>query len=188
MRSVSIVALLVGLCGNGQAAVIFTATESGGNVVISGGGTINLFGLEDGSVLEAGAAVNPTTGYLGVGTGSDVDSQTYFPVSGPTDFGPGFASPGPDFSDGDLFGRFSPGNLFVPLDYNSGAPFTSSSTWVGQSIASLGMTPGTYVWTWGEGATADSMTLTVVPEPTTIGMLGMGIVAVVWLSRRRRRA
>jgi hypothetical protein len=53
------------------------------------------------------------------------------------------------------------GQLIVPFDYVSGDPLSASSTYVGATIASLGMTPGEYVWTWGSGDTADSFTLNV---------------------------
>jgi hypothetical protein len=42
--------------------------------------------------------------------------------------------------------------LFVPRGYVSGNPLSDSATYSGQTFATLGVTPGTYVWTWGSGA------------------------------------
>jgi hypothetical protein len=42
--------------------------------------------------------------------------------------------------------------LSVPKGYVSGNPLSDSATYSGQTFATLGVTPGTYVWTWGNGA------------------------------------
>jgi hypothetical protein len=46
----------------------------------------------------------------------------------------------------------------------------------GQTLASLGLTPGTYVYTWGTGVDADSLTVNVeaVPEPAIWAMMLLG--------------
>jgi hypothetical protein len=56
----------------------------------------------------------------------------------------------------------------------------------GVSLANLGLTPGTYVYSWGAGPTADSLTINVgtVPEPASLAMLGVS--AAIALLRRRR--
>jgi len=41
-------------------------------------------------------------------------------------------------------------SLYVPSGYASGAPISSSSTWNGQTLAGLGLTPGTYVFDYGD--------------------------------------
>jgi hypothetical protein len=117
-------------------------------------------------------------------------------LSGPSNFGsggPATASSG----TGDLFGvtvNLRELNLILPTGYSSGSTLSGTSTYAGSTFASLGMTPGTYVWTWGSGANADSFTLRIVsaaavPEPST---LASGLVAVcalgVWQTWRRRVA
>lgn len=49
----------------------------------------------------------------------------------------------------------------------------------------MGITPGNYVWTWGEGNTFDSATVSVVPEPAAAGLLGIS-AAALWLFRRAK--
>jgi MYXO-CTERM domain-containing protein len=78
--------------------------------------------------------------------------------------------------------------------YASNTLLVDSSTYANQTFSSLGVTPGTYVWTWGTGADQDSFTLIIrgavpVPEPSALSQLGVGFaglaLAAVW---RRRRA
>lgn len=74
----------------------------------------------------------------------------------------------------------------------SGAPLSGSSTFANQTLASLGVTPGSYVWTWGSGANADSPTLNIiapaVPEPSSLVLAGMGSLAAFGRVWGRRRA
>lgn len=61
--------------------------------------------------------------------------------------------------------------VYVPVGYASGDPLSGSSMWAGASFASLELNPGTYVYTWGTGETADSLTLNIgdvliPPEPS----------------------
>ena len=76
----------------------------------------------------------------------------------------------------------------MPSRYGSGN-LSNSATWSNATFASLGLTPGTYVWTWGSGEHQDSFTLNIrhVPEPTTLTLLGSAVACLAWLRRRRRR-
>ena len=82
------------------------------------------------------------------------------------------------------------GELFAPAGYVSGSSLSSSDTWDSRNFASLGVTPGTYVWTWGSGADADSFTLqigaTAVPEPASLTLLAMGLAGLGMVLRTRR--
>ena len=40
----------------------------------------------------------------------------------------------------------------VPTGYVSGNALSDTATWSGRTFATLGVAPGTYVWTWGTGA------------------------------------
>jgi hypothetical protein len=67
------------------------------------------------------------------------------------------------------------GSIYVPRNYVSGRPLMSTLTWDNATFASLGVTPGTYVWKWGSGANAGSFTLrAAVPEPARLGLLVLG--------------
>src|SRR5262245_28189845 len=61
-----------------------------------------------------------------------------------------------------VFG-FGVGSLVgVPRGYVSGAALSDSATYNNTTLATLGVTPGTYVWTWGTGAN-QNFTLKILP-------------------------
>ena len=68
-------------------------------------------------------------------------------------------------------------NLRVPLFYVSGTALSGSATYSGWTLASLGVTPGTYVWRWGTGAN-QNFTLqikTPLPASTAIWYLNNNV-------------
>jgi hypothetical protein len=156
-----------------EAGYTVTLQQVGPDVVATGSGAINLTGL----TFEYSAGANsemrpsPATILTGPTTSSSVD--LYTEPRGPTSFGTsGFftlASSG----SGDMVGiatgeELHPVFLTVPSSYVSGTFLSNSATWSGKTFATLGVTPGTYVWTWGTGAN-QNFTLHIPPAPPTPG-------------------
>ena len=56
--------------------------------------------------------------------------------------------------------------LIVPRGYVSGTFLSDSATYSDATFATLGVTPGTYVWTWGSGANQNFTLKIPVPPPT----------------------
>src|SRR5205085_10415978 len=87
---------------------------------------------------------------------------------------------------GDSVGIFPDTSPFLfPTLYLSGAALSDSTTYNNATFASLGVTPGTYVWTWGAGAN-QNFTLVIgaagVPDGgSTVSLLGFGLLGLTAL-------
>jgi hypothetical protein len=153
-----------------HAAYTITLQEVGANVVATGSGSLNLAALMPaGGLLGWPNALIPDNGTLGVGPLTANCTLYTGMVSFPTAVGTGgFASP--TTGTGSFVGTVGGGYLVVPLRYVSGTSLDESeTTYVGRTLAGLGLAPGEYVWSWGEGSTADSLTVRVgaLPPPTS---------------------
>ena len=186
----ALAACLATSAGPARAAYIVTFSQLGPNVVASGSGSIDLNGL---TFITSGFTqpeVAPTFATEATGAAGAVDE--YGGASGPVSFGPGVFTSATTGA-GDLVGIQQligepAGFVFVPTGYASGAPLSDTATYDDQSFATLELTPGTYVWTWGNGATDDTFTLNVgVPDPASLTLLG-SLVGLGLIARRRRKA
>ena len=170
-------------------AYTVTLEQVGSNVVATGSGPINLTGLTFSDVFIAAPVINAGLGTIRTDpSGSFLDG--YFGFTGPTSFGSGgffFAST----SSGDFVGitQLLGGVLFVPQGYVSGAALSDSMTFNKATFASLGVTPGTYVWTWGTGLESQNFTLVIggagVPDVgSTVSLLGCALLGLTALRRK----
>jgi hypothetical protein len=171
-------------------AYIVTLQEVGSNVVANGSGAINLTGLTFIGSADSNPGITAALGLIDTGpfaTSIDV----YQGFTGPTDFGSGLGS-SPNTASGDFVGISGVGlQLFVPLNYVSGAALSDSMTFNNATFASLGVTPGTYVWTWGTGLENQNFTLVIggagVPDGgSTVSLLGCALLGLGALRRKLR--
>ena len=173
-----------------QAAVVITFQEQGNDVVATASGTLNLAALtlrNNGNF--SGGFLGPAAAVIVLGPTSNTspfDGYTDITVSG--GFGAGSFLPTTTFS-GDYVGAFS-NQLRVPDGYVSGTAISSTATWANTDFATLGVTPGDYVWSWGSGGNADTLTLSAsaVPEPSTWALSAFALACGGWQLTRRRRA
>jgi hypothetical protein len=166
-----------------------TLKEVGSNVVANGSGPINLTGLNsdiqflilDGTIIANIGLI--ITGPLGV------FAHGFSGITGPTSFGSGAFSL-PNSGSGDMVGISGFfGRLVVPQGYVSGDPLTDRMTFDNATFASLGVTPGTYVWTWGTGLPNQNFTLIIggagVPDVgSTVSLLSCALLGLAALRRK----
>jgi hypothetical protein len=185
-----LIAALTILClsAPANAAFMIVLSESGGNVVANGSGSINTAALSSLGADGWSPRIQPgpaSSAIIMVGQAATMQDWTGW--TGPTSFGTGTSPVFASSSSGSLVGiAFANGTrLALPSTYVSGTSLTDSATWNSTTYAGLGVTPGTYTWTWGSGATADSLTLQI-PEPTSTALL-LGASALALLARRGKR-
>ncbi len=171
--------------------------QSGTDVVASGSGAINTAGISlFGNTGNFIPDTQPSVARILVGPGISTQWQG---ISGPTSFGPG----GQAFATsvtGTVVGIVGVnGSIRLPQGYVSGTPMQATGTWSNRTLASLGLTNGTYTYTWGAGANADSLTLRIgaappappapVPTMSEWAMILLGVLlaggAALFISRRR---
>jgi hypothetical protein len=164
-------ALVLGIAGNmSQAAVTITLQEQGNDVVATASGTLNLAALSQGRNGTADGSIAPRDAYITLGPGwpQSVAIDGYTGATGPVSFGTLATYDFVTSFSGDYLGIIGT-EILVPDGY-SGGSLQSNATWANTDFATLGVTPGEYVWSWGSGANADTLTLsaaTPVPEPST---------------------
>lgn len=182
-----LVFVFVGSCHDARAAVIARIEENGDGVLAFYSGSINLVGLQVYSPNPL-----PSFGYQNIqadsgrfGIGGSVYFLRYRGLQGPQIIGSGSPQYIPKSVTGDfmgIWGKF--GDIWVPVNYSSDSPISGTSLWSGQTLGSMGLSVGEYTWTWGSGASSDSIILQVVPEASPAILVWLGLFSLI--SRRRR--
>jgi hypothetical protein len=172
-----------------EASFIVNVVQSGSNVVGTGLGSINLAGLTFAFSGSAGVGeVIPSVDLFAIGAAAATeDFYTGTAAISPSHLGPGGAVTGSSGA-GPLVGISSSAGFEIPHGYVSGTSISDSVTWNSTTIAGLGLTPGTYVYSWGSGPSADTLTLNVgaTPEPGSMALLALGGLGLA-LRRWRKR-
>ena len=153
---------------NSPAGFTATVSQVGPNVVWSGSGSFNLTNLTlNQNIPGVSAGYNAQNAQFIIGPSSNVStySGSSFTVH-PSSFG-GIGSAAVSSTSGSVFGIVQTGGItaprevLVPQGYVSGTVISGSATFNSTTIAGMGLTSGTYVWQWGSGAGAGSLTLII---------------------------
>jgi hypothetical protein len=161
-------------------SLLITITQNGPNVVLQGSGSLNINDLTFATSGNlGGGGLGPQTATFISGPNGVFD-QYSGSISSPGTFGTGSGGASSS-STGDIFGIIYPGGpphaLVVPSGYTTGTSLSGSMTFNSQTIAGLGLTEGTYNWTWGSGPNADGITMIIGgtgPTGSTGGTGGTG--------------
>ena len=175
-------ALLVGggpSVPSAQAGYVATLTEQASNVEASGSGALDVTGLTlRGSGFSTATFISPSSNLVVIGEapapGSGGLSDSYFLPTNtitPPSFGSGSFASGS--GTGGKVGILSSDVLVVPFRYITDTPFTSTATFPGVTFNTLGVTPGTYEWTWGGGLNQNfALEIGATPLPPFAGTPG----------------
>lgn len=192
----AVAALLLALASSAHAVFTVNITETGGNVVATGSGNINTTGM---TLSAATIGCSSGTGSIGAlqlclgsgSTGTMATGAVSPPISGLTSGGT--LTNGSSSSGSAFIAETS--NLYLPAGYVSGTPLSNTTTFNGQTFASMGLTTGTRTITLTSGDTiVVNIGASPTPNPTPVPTLsesgpliiGLLILAGTLWSRRRR--
>ena len=139
-----------------------TVSQQGPDVVWNGSGKFNLAALTFEGPQTIGGGFNAGTAVWAIGEVTGVTSYSGV-TTFPTSFGSGGV--GVTSNTGSSFGILPDGfggrSLYVPSGYTSNTIISGTSTYASQTIAGMGLTPGTYTWSWGSGGNASTLVMTI---------------------------
>jgi hypothetical protein len=138
-----------------------TISQVGSDVVWSGSGKFNLTALTSAGTASIGGGFQANQAIWMIGP--IVTVETYSgSITYPATFGSGGV--GVTSNTGSTFGILPGGSgrlLYVPSGYTSNSVISGTSTYNSTTIAGMGLTPGTYTWSWGSGANSSSLVMVI---------------------------
>jgi hypothetical protein len=169
---------------------VVTIEQVGANVIATGSGAIDLSGLSiQFSASTNSVGVIPSVPQIITAQPGTSSYDAYGFATGPTTFGSGGYTPASSGS-GDLVG-VDGSYILVPVGYVSFASLSDGATFDNATFLTLGITPGTYTWTWGSGVdqnfTIDAIETVATPLPAALPLFATGLGALGLLGWRRKR-
>jgi len=76
-------------------------------------------------------------------------------------------------------------SVLVPINYINGSQLSGSMTFAGTTFAGLGVLQGTYVYNLPNGLDDITLNIPTVPEPSTLGLIGLGLLGLGAMKRRQ---
>ena len=183
------------LATSSRAGVVLTLTQSGGNVVGTLSGSItDLTGATlDGSGAAAFSrnnirSVDSILQWTNRTPGAIGSYNTYNITTIPANFGTTSSTLSTASSSSASTSFILQGGnpaLYMDVGYTLGTAVTGTLTWPSTTLSTMGIVPGSYVWSWA----GDSVTLNAVPEPSASCMVLAGLALSGYsMFRRRNRA
>ena len=192
-KTALLMAALVSFSSSSNAAITFDVLQFGsGELRVNVSGSIDLGTATVLDTLPHQIQFNPLSGIISsgaIGNNIDLYAVTITPLAG---FGSAPTSLGSITSSlsSSVFFSVVGGRLGLPEGYVSNTFLLGETRFSNTSIADSGATPGTHVWQVsipqdGGGTIEETVTINVVPEPSSLLLAGLG--ASMLVGRRRRQ-
>lgn len=171
------------MAGSASATVLFAFEETGGNVVGTFSGSLDLTDAVAAGSESLVGGLDPSRAVAALA--GVVDSYL---ALGPTDFGPGLLALG--MAAGDAIWLVGEGSIDanarigVPSGYASGGALAGTLMFPGESFASLGVTPGAYVYSLPNDTVTVHFEPAAVPLPAALPLL-LGALGFMFAAARR---
>lgn len=163
-----------------NSGVTLTIQESGADVVWSYSGSLDLSNLTFDGTNTISAGFNAGAAIWAAGPATQTTVHSYSGdafVTFPADFGGAGGAPA-STGIGDILGVIGGGlgrTLLVPDGYVSNTLISGSTTYINNTLSSIGLTEGSYTYSWGSG-TNESITVLIGGTPSgTSGNSGSGL-------------
>jgi hypothetical protein len=177
-----------------QAAYVALISDATGGVIERGDGSFDITDLTYAATFGVYSQINPSDATV---ISAPYVTNTFVyqgDIESPASFGGGIDTNATS-GVGDAAGigcdcGSGPGvvYLWVPSGYTTGEPLEGASLYAGATLASLGLTRGNYVWSWGSGDHFDTFTLLVgAPETSTWTMMIAGFAGLGFMGWRGSR-
>ena len=169
-----------------HSAVIIDFVETGGDVTMTLTGSLNVSALGTPSSSGTGfSMVWPSR--VRIAVSGTVDMYSGVGLTGPA-LGTGGVNPTLTLSGDPFFMDTSEDRLGVPAGYVSGTALSSTLTFLNTDFASLGMAPGSYLYTFpGDTITVNVGSIASVPAPAGLPLALAGLGAVALVRQRRKK-
>jgi hypothetical protein len=138
-----------------------TITQVGNDVVWSGSGSFNLTALTSDGTTTIGGGYLASQAVWAVGPITSVDTYSGT-ITYPTTFGG--AGVGVTSNTGSTYGILPGGTgrlLYVPSGYTSNSVISGTSTYANTTIAGMGLSGGTYTWSWGSAPNTSTLVMVI---------------------------
>lgn len=189
MLAATVAVLGISTATAANAALIFSIDQVGGNVVSSGAGNLNTAGLTEPFNGSPYPQISGSNGIVIVGDTAQVSRYSNAFIGSAPSFSNGTQRIA-NGASGNTFGILAGLHfLYLPTDYISGSALNGTATYSNQTLASLGLIAGSYVYSLNN---SDTVTVNVgpvaaaVPEPATWGMMLLGFGAMGFRMRRKK--
>lgn len=188
--TVAISGILAATAAN--AALVINISQVGLDVVVAGSGRINTAGLTNYGAGPSPTGVGGAYGLAVVGINGGYSDGYGYAFTNPGTFGTGDGTIA-DSGNGSNFGLIGGSDynaIYLPINYISGTALSGTSLFNNTTLASLGLTIGSYVFNVSNG---DTVTVNIgpvaaaVPETATWAMMiaGFGMMGAAMRTRRR---